>query len=71
MNRLLCRLLGHKWDEFHVHEIVCSRCRLCREWTDRDFDDYLAGLSRKANQDGQDREVKSNQQSEQNARQAI
>ncbi len=34
--KLLCRLFDHKWDEFHMYEVVCSRCRLCRPYTEED-----------------------------------
>lgn len=34
--KLICRVLGHKWDEFHVYEVVCSRCRTCRQYTEID-----------------------------------
>jgi hypothetical protein len=34
--RMLCKLFGHKWDEFHCYEVVCSRCRLCRAYTLKD-----------------------------------
>jgi len=33
---VLCRWFGHKFDEFHIHEVVCSRCRICREYTEED-----------------------------------
>jgi len=33
----ICKELGHKWDEYHIHEVVCSRCRLCREYTEEDM----------------------------------
>ena len=34
--KLICRLFGHEWDEFHVHDVVCSRCRICRKYTEED-----------------------------------
>lgn len=45
--KVLCDILGHIWDEFHLHEVVCSRCRTCREYTEEDeinFDKKVAGL---------------------------
>jgi Prophage protein (DUF1660) len=33
---LICRYIGHRWDEFHMYDVVCSRCRTCREWTEED-----------------------------------
>ena len=31
-----CNLFGHRWNEYHCYEVVCSRCRVCREWTKED-----------------------------------
>lgn len=36
--KVLCDSLGHNWDEFHMYEVVCSRCRECREYTKEDLD---------------------------------
>lgn len=27
----------HKWDEFHMYEVLCSICRTCREYTSEDL----------------------------------
>jgi hypothetical protein len=37
---VICKGIGHKWDEFHMHEVVCSRCRTCREYT---LEDVIGG----------------------------
>lgn len=32
----ICEAIKHLWDEFHMYEVVCSRCRECRPYTDED-----------------------------------
>jgi hypothetical protein len=44
--KYLCSIFGHKWDEFHMYEVTCSRCRTCREYTNED----LANLMQKIKQ---------------------
>ena len=45
--RLICCLFSHKWDEFHIHDVVCSRCRICREYTDEDKKNLELRISQK------------------------
>jgi len=48
MKKFLCKLFGHCWNEYHLYEVVCSRCRTCREWTTGDaenFDKIYGGMT--------------------------
>lgn len=40
LNKLLCRIFDHKWDEFHMYDVVCSRCYTSRAWTEEDEENY-------------------------------
>jgi hypothetical protein len=33
MRKLLCKVFGHKFNEYKLWVIVCSRRRTCREYT--------------------------------------
>lgn len=37
LNRLLCKVFGHDFYEFHMYEVVCKRCRVCRGYTAEDI----------------------------------
>lgn len=37
IKKLICRALDHVWDEFHMYDVVCSRCGTCREYTTEDL----------------------------------
>ena len=30
VRRVVCRVRGHRWDEQHLRDVVCSRCRVCK-----------------------------------------
>lgn len=36
LKKCLCKLFGHRWDEFHMYDVLCSRCYQCRPWTHED-----------------------------------
>ena len=40
----ICEAIKHLWDEFHMYEVVCSRCRECRPYTDEDRKQIVEGL---------------------------
>lgn len=46
--RLLCRLIGHRWDEFKLRDVLCSRCRTCRAYTQEDLANLAAKAGRRA-----------------------
>lgn len=41
----ICEAIKHLWDEFHMYEVVCSRCRECRPYTDEDRANLSVKLS--------------------------
>lgn len=46
---VLCEEYGlHDFSEFHMYEVVCSRCRICRPYTEEDE----ANLERKLEENG-------------------